>query len=130
LSNISPTDLTSILAENDSERTQLVCGRHNYTPLKKRSNGTVAIPPNTRGCKECWFAYYAADLALTPPNKRQERLDELEEVIHHAVEFERTGRFDFVPDVNPTIRYHKDAADDLTGEDKKVIITDTEEEVN
>lgn len=70
------------------------------------------------------------DLALTPPSKRQERLDELEEVIHHAIEFEETGRFDFVPDLNPTVEYHRDAADDATGQDKRVIITDIEKEAN
>lgn len=82
-----------MLDEVASERVTLICGKHNYTPTKKRAHATLAIPPNTRGCKECWMAYYVADLALTPPSKRQERLDELEEVIHHAIEYERTGQF-------------------------------------
>jgi hypothetical protein len=127
MSNPTQLDVVRILSENASERTQLVCGKHGYMPLKKRANGTVAIPPNTRGCKECWLAYYAADLALTPPGKRQERLDELEEVIHHAIEYEQRGRFDFEADPNPTIKYHRDAADDITGKDKRVILTDSEE---
>lgn len=61
------------------------------------------------------MAYYVADLALTPPGKRQERLDELEEVIHHAIEYERTGQFGkdlelFSPD-DPrfTVEFEKDA---------------------
>jgi hypothetical protein len=117
----------TILEEIVSEKLVLICGKHNYTAARKRSNATVAIPPTPNGCKQCWEVFYYTDLALTPPNKRQERLDELEEVIHHAVEFEQKGAFDFKADVNPTIKYHKDAADDETGEDKKVIITDSEE---
>jgi len=122
-----PIDPNTVLEEAASGRLVLVCGKHNYTAARKRKNATVAIPPTPNGCKLCWEVYYLTDLALTPPAKRQERLDELEEVIHHAIEFEQKGQFDFVPDVNPTIRYHKDAADDITGQDKHVIITDSEE---
>lgn len=68
------------------------------------------------------------DLCLTLPQKRQERLDELDEVVHHLVEYVKKGRWDFVPDINPTIRYHKDAADDITGKDTRVVLTDLEEE--
>ena len=121
----------TVLEEIASEKRILICGKHNYVAARRTKNGgLVAIPPNpdgnSKGCKLCWECYYTTDLALTPPAKRQERLDELEEVIHHAIEFERAGKFDFVPDTNPTIKYHRDAADDETGEDKKVIITDSE----
>ena len=51
-------------------------------------------------------------------------------VIHHLVEMVQKNKFDFVPDLNPTVRYYKDAADDETGQDKKVILTDIEGEVN
>src|SRR5438105_1550167 len=88
--NINPK---TVLDEIDSDKVQLVCGRHNYTAARRRANATLAIPPNTTGCKDCWLVYYATDLALTPPSKRQERLDELTEVIQHAIEFERTGKF-------------------------------------
>lgn len=69
----------------NSEKTQLVCSKHNYLGGK--------IPPKTSGCKECWFAYYIWDLATTPPGKRQERLDELEAVVRHAAEYAQTGKF-------------------------------------
>jgi hypothetical protein len=69
----------------DSEKVQLRCSQHNYLGGK--------IPPRTSGCKNCWMAYYTWDLATTPPSLRQERLEELESVIMHAVEFQNTGRF-------------------------------------
>lgn len=86
-------NIDKILSEINSDEVTLTCGKHNYVAARKRANATLAIPPNTRGCADCWKVYYITDLALTPPGKRQERLDELEEVIHHAVEFERTGKF-------------------------------------
>lgn len=84
---------STILDEIGSDQVHLICGRHQYTAARKRANGTVAIPPNTRGCKDCWKVYYITDMALTEPSKRQERLDELEQVIHHAIEFEQKGQF-------------------------------------
>lgn len=125
--------LEQTLGEIQSGSVILTCGKHRYVAARKNKGGhTVAIPPNPdgpgKGCRMCWEAYYVTELCLTSPGMRQERLDELEEVIHHVVEYVRKGKFDFVPDVNPTIRYHKDAADDDTGEDKRLIITDLEEE--
>jgi hypothetical protein len=123
--------LEHTLSEIRSGSVLLTCGKHQYMAARKTKNGAlVVIPPNpdspSRGCKFCWEAYYVTDLCLTAPGKRQERLDELEEVIHHLVESIRSGKFDFVPDVNPTVQYHRDAADDITGEDTRVILTDLE----
>ena len=42
------------------------------------------FPPEPNGCANCWEVYFVTDIALTPPSKRQERIDELEEVIHHT----------------------------------------------
>lgn len=69
----------------NSEKTQLVCSKHNYLGGK--------LPPKTRGCNQCWMAYYVWDLATTPPSKRQERLDELESIINHAIEYDKKGQF-------------------------------------
>lgn len=124
----------TVLEEIASEKVTLICGRHNYVASRRRGNHIVAIPPQPNGCKQCWMNYYTTDLALTPPSKRQERLDELESVIHHAIEFERTGKFgkDFElyepNDKRFTVAVQKDAADDETGQDK---ITDpNKEEIN
>lgn len=125
--------LEQILNEIKSGSVILTCGKHRYVAARKlRSGHTVVIPPNpdgpSKGCKLCWEVYYVSDHCLTPPGKRQERLEELDEVTHHLIEYIKKGKFDFVPDINPTIRYYKDAADDETGEDKQLIITDLEEE--
>lgn len=90
----------------DTEKIQLVCKKHNYLGGK--------MPPKTSGCKDCWYAFYVWDLATTPPSQRQQRLDELEEVIHHAIEYEQKGQFTdfklFEPgDPRLKIEYEKDA---------------------
>jgi hypothetical protein len=126
------SNLQQTLAEIKSGAVLLTCEKHQYVAARKSKNGgLVVIPPNpdsqSKGCKDCWRCYYYTDYALTLPNKRLERLDELDEVIHHLVEYQKKGKWDFVPDLNPTIQYHKDAADDVTGEDTRVVITDAEE---
>lgn len=126
--------LKDVLGEIASDKVQLICGYHNYIATRKRVNGTVCVPPETRGCAQCWKVYYVSDLALTPPSKRLERLDELEEVIRHAVEFERTGKFgkdfDLYTPGDPRfgVEVEKDAADDETGEDR--VVKSGEEELD
>lgn len=82
-----------VLNEIGSDKVTLTCGKHNYVAARRRANATLAVPPETRGCADCWKVYYITDLALTEPGKRQERLDELEQVIHHAIEYEQKGKF-------------------------------------
>lgn len=97
------TRITEVL---NSEKTQLVCSKHNYLGGK--------LPPKTSGCKYCWMAYYVWDLATTPPSKRQERLDELESIINHAIEYDKKGQFGkdlelYSPgDPRFTVEYEKD----------------------
>jgi hypothetical protein len=72
----------------------LNCAKHNYVAAQRRTTGAVvAIPPKSTGCVECWKCYYVTDYALTPVDTQAQRLDELTEVIHHAVEYEKTGKF-------------------------------------
>lgn len=112
----------SVFDEISSDKVVLVCGKHNYTAARKRTHATVAIPPETRGCAKCWEVYYITDLALTDPDKRKERLDELETVIRHAVEFEEKGTFGkdfelFEPeDKRFSVEVEKDAIPDKEGE--------------
>jgi hypothetical protein len=121
---MSDINVANVLDEINSGRVTLVCSKHNYVAARKRANGTVAVPPVPNGCKQCWENFYVTDLALTPPNKRQERLDELEQVIHHAVEYEKRGQFgrdfDLFEPGDERFRVHvqRDAADDETGQDK------------
>ncbi len=112
-------NISKILEEVASEKVTLICGKHNYVAARRKAHGIVAIPPTPNGCKLCWENYYITDLALTPPNKRQERLDELESVIRHAVEFEKTGKFGkdfelYEPKVDSRfeVQYDKDAEPD------------------
>jgi hypothetical protein len=131
---MSDINVANVLDEINSGKLTLVCGRHNYTAARKRANGTFAIPPEARGCVQCWRVYYFTQHALTAPNKRQEALDELESVVHHAVEYEQKGSFGkdfqlFEPtDERFAVTIQKDAADDDTGEDR--IANPSEEELN
>jgi hypothetical protein len=43
------------------------------------------------------FVLFFHDIANTPPDKRAERLDELEEVVHKVVELAAKGKWDFIP---------------------------------
>jgi len=103
----------------------LYCGKHNYSAAQKRQSGaTVAIPPQQSGCPECWSVYYYTDYALTPEATKEQRLNELEEVIHHAVEYEQKGTFgkDFelydVTDPRFQVQYERDAHPDKEKESK------------
>jgi len=123
----------TILSEIRSEKFIPTCGKHGYVASRKKNGKIRIIPPEPNGCKDCWFAYYLTDHALTPPEKRQERLDELEEVIHHTVEFAQKGKFSDMELYEPgdprfVIEHALDAADDDTGEDK--IPDPTKEDLN
>jgi hypothetical protein len=121
---MSDINVSTVLDEISSGKVTLICGKHNYVAARKRANGIFAIPPETRGCVQCWKNYYVTQHALTAPNKRQEALEELESVVHHAVEYEERGSFGkdfqlFEPsDERFAVSIQKDAADDETGEDK------------
>jgi hypothetical protein len=131
---LSNQNAGKILEEIASEQVTLICGKHNYVAARKRANGTFAIPPESHGCVLCWKVYFVTQHALTAPNKRQESLDELEAVVHHAVEYEQKGSFGkdlelYGPhDHRFRVQFEKDAADDDTGEDKVKPIG--EEELN
>lgn len=111
---MSDINISTVLDEINSGKVTLVCGKHNYVAARKRANGVFAIPPETSGCVECWKVYYVTQHGLTAPNKRQEALDELEPVVHHAVEFEQKGQFgkDFelfdIRDPRFEVQYEKD----------------------
>src|SRR5579859_288125 len=77
--------LDAIVREVDSGKLYVTCGKHHYHGGK--------LPPKTSGCAQCWQAYYLWDYATTPPHLRQARLEELESIIHHAIEYEEKGKF-------------------------------------
>src|ERR1700693_4993871 len=105
--SFNKTQIDKILSENDSERVQLLCPKHNYVGSK--------LPPTSHGCKFCWEAYYCFDLASTPPHMRQARLDELEHVIRSVVKMVELNKFDFIPDERPEVSFTQDGFNDATG---------------
>lgn len=71
----------------DPRKVSVVCGQHNYAP-----GGTK---PPTSGCKGCWFAYFIHEMAICPPDKREEKMESLEILVHHMSEAAEQGVTDF-----------------------------------
>jgi hypothetical protein len=88
--SVAKRKLEQIVEQIQGERLYLTCGKHQYVAAVKRG---AVLPPEPRGCADCWRAYLFTVHACTPPGQRQEHLDELESVIRHAVEFSEKGQF-------------------------------------
>ena len=77
----------------DPKRVTLFCGQHNYFgPVK----GSPDLKPG-KNCPKCWQIFFIHELSQCPPDKRGEKLDEIEEVLHHVVELVEQGKWDFEP---------------------------------
>lgn len=77
----------------DPTKIQLKCTKHLYFgPVHERPEVTPTL-----GCSECWKIFYIHELAQCPPDKRREKLEEIEEVMHHVVEMVENGTWDFMP---------------------------------
>jgi len=83
----------------DPNKIYIYCGQHNYYG-PNRKNPSLAP---TKNCPKCWEVYFWHDMATTPPEMRDQRLSELEEVIHKVVEMVEAGTWDFVPYRHPKI---------------------------
>jgi len=55
-------------------------------------------PPLTTGCRECWNAYYFAQIALATGDKYT-LVQQLESAIRHTAELVDKGAWDFVPNM-------------------------------
>jgi hypothetical protein len=55
------------------------------------------LPPLTTGCKECWSTYYVGQITQAGGDMKT-NIDQLESAVHHAVELEDKGQWDFKPD--------------------------------
>ena len=73
----------------DPTKVQVVCKAHMYIGKE--------APPNARGCKDCWQAWWTYKIATTPAHLRQERLDSAYVMLRHANEAFERGEFDFEP---------------------------------
>jgi hypothetical protein len=67
----------------DPQKVTLLCGDHNYV------SGSV-VPP-TAGCSKCWLVYFVTEVGKTPPDKRHDKVEMLEQMVRHMIESEKTG---------------------------------------
>jgi hypothetical protein len=87
MSFISEKDKAALLAEVlDPNKVTLTCGTHHYA----YSTGGK-LKPNFK-CKKCLFVMYMGLLANTPPDKRQDQMEMLEETVHGLVEAKQSGK--------------------------------------
>lgn len=79
MSLISKKDQEQLIAEAmDPKKVTLTCGVHHYVYGGK-------LKPNFT-CKRCIFTMFLGLIANTPPDKRQDQVEMLEEVIHKMIE--------------------------------------------
>lgn len=76
------------------------CNEHNWF--------YKGLPPLTTGCKECWEVYYFMQAAQVPSEKMAENTDALESAIHHLVEADQRGEWDFQPFDHPEVTISHD----------------------
>lgn len=88
----------------DPDKIQLVCQQHNYV-----AGGTAR---RHTGCVKCITVDYIYMFAKTPPELRQERLDQFEALIHTMCELEEQGKLNIDISRHPAIHIEKDALPD------------------
>lgn len=85
----------------DPQKVTLVCGKHNHVAGGVRRH---------TGCSRCIMVDFVAMFAKTPPEKRQEALDQFEALVHAMCEADDEGTFDINIYKHPTVVIEKDAA--------------------
>ena len=101
LTNKPSTRLADVL---DPNKVQLMCEIHNYVPGRDIRKHT--------GCAKCIMADYVKMFAETPPELRQERLEQFEALVHTMCELEDQGKLDIKLDRHPGLVIEKDALPD------------------
>lgn len=79
-------EIVRATTESGVEQCFVRCEKHNYF--------FNARPPETKGCAECWFAYYVGQRAMMKPSQMDIGLGELELAIHHMEDEIAKGDFD------------------------------------
>lgn len=82
----------------DPNKVSVYCGLHNYFGPGKEGKFAPHMD-----CPKCWLVYYIYDIANTPASQRRERMEELEQVVHHMVETAQKGQLDFNPLEHPQV---------------------------
>lgn len=85
----------------DPRKVMLECEIHHYLPGRDIRKHL--------GCKHCLMADFVKMFAETPPELRQERLDQFEALIHTMCELEDAGKLDIKLQRYPTLTIEKDA---------------------
>jgi hypothetical protein len=80
-----------------------MCPKHMYFGPSK-----VADTKPKQGCSECWLVYFLHDIASVPPSQREQRLEELTEVIHKLNEHVEKGTWDFTPNRHAQIEFESE----------------------
>lgn len=88
----------------DPRKIMVGCGQHHYYGPSKIKD----VHPAT-GCKQCWMVYFLHDLASVPPSEREQRFEEIVEVVKNLNQLVEGGKWDFKPFKHPEIHIEKDA---------------------
>ena len=110
--------MQKVLAENKSDGNQKVlvcCEEHGFYPGSKLSRGQMI------GCKYCILAKLYYEFSQVPPDKREERSVQLEELVNHMFEAVEGGTFDIQLFDRPKITH------EIVDDDKpNIILTDSD----
>jgi hypothetical protein len=102
MSLIDPKKMLKLLAETNSERILICCDDHGYYPDSKLSRGPAL------GCKYCVMAELYYEFSKVPPEKRQERSEQLEQLVYHMVEEVESGKWDIKIFEHPHVSIEND----------------------
>lgn len=93
------TGITRLIGGKEVEQFVVGCSEHNYW--------YKGAPPLTSGCRECWHAYFFAQIARSEGDKYS-HFQQLESAIRHVAESVEKGEWDFKPDFDVKIDHEKD----------------------
>lgn len=84
---ISEKDKAQLIAEAmDPKKVTLTCGKHHYAYGGK-------LKPNFK-CKRCMFTMFMGLIANTPPDKRLDQMEMLEDTVHALMEAKNSGKME------------------------------------
>lgn len=95
--NVTQAQVSQLMAELDSEKVALFCGKHQYIAQLLR-------PPKHASCQECWQAYITTMIAAQRPEDRAQFLEALQEFAHETVQ--NPGAYE--PFLHPEVKIIKD----------------------
>lgn len=79
-------------------------------PTHGPATGMTSAPP-TNSCPGCWILFYLRLEAVTPPDKREELMYNLNKYVSEAVKLAEAGKFDLELPLHPKIDIDLDDKD-------------------